>query len=115
MTAEPKRWTSGEVTILLPEGGELKKLGSIHGDVAIAEFDGDWLVLHWRSGLILGRFASKGIAADLGHRLNVSVSQKLKHPPTAWVENFWKRLDEIRTEVARENGLPLPPPLRRLH
>lgn len=106
-------WKSGEVTIGLPEGDKLEVRGFIHERVAIAEHEGLWLVLHQPSGLILGRFSSKEVAAEFGHCLNNSVRQNLKRSPEAWQEGFWKRLEEIRAEVARSNGLP-PPPLRPL-
>ena len=105
-------WTSGEVTILLPEGGEPKVRGFIHREVAIAEHEGNWLVLHRRSGLIFERFATKGLALDLGVRLTRYVSQSLKRLPKAWAEGLWERIEEIRAEAARENGLPPPPRLR---
>lgn len=105
-------WKSGEVTIVLPEGGEVEVRGFIHGEVAIVAHDADWLALHRRSGLILGRFTSQGVALELGHRLNCSVSRSLKRAPEAWSEGFWERLEEIRAEVARENVLPPPSRLR---
>jgi hypothetical protein len=110
-------WNSGEVTLLLPGGVELETPGFIHGDgeVAIAEYQGKWLVLRRRSGLELGRFDTKDVALDLGHRLvsHVShVSQNLERPPEDWAEGFWELLEKIRAEASRENGLPPPPPLR---
>src|SRR5947199_10105831 len=104
MTSEPKSWTSGEVTILLPGGGELRKFGSILGEVAVAELDGEWLALQLRSGLILGRFASESMAATLGHRLDNTVRSGLKRLPDAWNDEFWARLEALRGEVARDHG-----------
>jgi hypothetical protein len=104
-------WKSGEVTILLPDG-ELEARGLIHGEVAIAEHKGNWLVLHRQSGLILGSFTAKGTALDLGVQLNNYVSQSLKRLPESWTEGLWGRLEEIRAEHARENSLSLPASLR---
>jgi hypothetical protein len=115
MTTEPKSWTSGEVTVLLPDGSKLRKPGSIFGEVAVTELDGDWLALHLRSGLILGRFASETMAATLGHRLDSTVRQGLKRLPEAWEDGFWARLEELRAEVASTHGLPPLPPLRHQH
>jgi len=104
-------WASGEITILLPGGGELVARGLIHEAVAVTEHEGIWLVLRRRTGMILGRFATKGLALDLGDRLSRSLSRSLKRMPKSWAGGLLGRLEELRAEHARENGLPAPPPL----
>lgn len=104
-------WASGKIKILLPEGGELVARGLILEPVAVTQYEGDWLVLHRRTGLILGRFATKDLALDLGDRLSRSLSRSLKRKPESWAGGLLERLEELRAEHARENGLPAPPPL----
>lgn len=105
-------WRAGDITILLPDGGELDGRGFIHGEIARADYQGEWLVLHYGSGLVLGRFASEIVAADLGARLVNAFPRGLRRLPQSWAEGLWERLEDIRAEVARENGLQPPPPLR---
>ncbi|HEV7503829.1 MAG TPA: hypothetical protein VGS07_02855 [Thermoanaerobaculia bacterium] len=104
-------WASGEITILLPEGGELVARGLIHEAVAVIEHEDNWLVLHRRTGMILGSFTTKGLALDLGDRLSRSLSRSLKRMPKSWAGGLRGRLEELRAEHARDNGLPPPPPL----
>lgn len=104
------QWTSGEIKILLPGGGELVKRGLIHEAVAVTEHEGNWLVLHWRTSMILGRFATKGMALDLGDRLS-SLSRSFKRMPNRWAAGLRGRLEEIRAQHARANDLPAPPRL----
>ena len=106
------RWEEEDVVMLQPGGGKLAVRGFTHREVAVAVVEGEWLVLHRRSGLELGRFPREGLAHDLGARLTRQVSQSLKRPPETWAEGLWGRLEEIRAEHARENGLPSPPSLR---
>ena len=62
--------------------------------------------------MILGRFATKGMALDLGDRLSRSLSRTLKRMPDRWAAGLLGRLNEIRAEHARENDLPAPPLFR---